>query len=100
MAEIVPLKLGAPQALRMIRELALDSDRIVVIQHARARQKERKITRRQIELCVLRGVICEGPFMNMHGHWQVTLERRAAGEEISCAVAIEWATRLIVVTVF
>jgi hypothetical protein len=36
----------------------------------------------------------------MHGHWQVTLERRAAGEGIACAVAIEWKTRLIVVTVY
>lgn len=100
MAEIVPLKLGAPQALRMIRELARDSDNIVVVPHAKARQKQRRISRRQIELCVLKGIICEGPFMNQHGHWQVSLERRAAGEEITCAVAIEWASRLIVVTVF
>lgn len=100
MAEIVPLQLGAPQALRMIRELASDTDNIVVIMHAKARQKQRNISRRQIELCVQKGVICEGPFLNMHGHWQVSLERRAAGEEMTCAVAIEWATRLIVVTVF
>lgn len=100
MAEIVPLKLGAPQALRMIRELARDTDKIVVIQHAKSRQRQRKISRRQIELCVQKGIISEGPYLNQHGHWQVSLERRAAGEEITCAVAIEWASRLIVVTVY
>jgi hypothetical protein len=100
MAEIVPLQLTSNQALRMIRELAADTDKIVVVGHATKRRFQRKVSRRQIELCVQRGTISEGPFFNQHGNWQVNLFRHAAGEELTCTVAIEWATRLIVVTVF
>ena len=42
----------------------------------------------------------EGPFINQLGHWQLNLSRRAAGEEITCVVAIELATRLLVITTF
>lgn len=38
--------------------------------------------------------------MNLHGNWQVNVSRLAAGEEITCTVAIEEEQRLIVVTVF
>lgn len=100
MAEIVPLELTAPRALAMIREIAAETKNIVVVGHGKTRQRQRKITRRQIELCIQKGTICEGPFLNPHGHWQVNLFRHAAGEEVTCVVAIEWATRLIVVTAF
>jgi hypothetical protein len=36
----------------------------------------------------------------MQGNWQVNLTDRAAGNEITCVVAIEWASRVIVITVF
>lgn len=100
MAEIVPLQLTPKQATEMIRKLAAETEKIVILDHARQRQKKRKITRRQIELCLQRGTISEGPFYNQHGNWQVNVFRHAAGEEITCTVAIEWATRLLVVTVF
>ncbi|KSV93973.1 DUF4258 domain-containing protein [Sinorhizobium sp. GL28] len=100
MAEIVPFTLTTKQASDMIRKLAADTDNIVIIGHAQQRQKQRKVTRRQVELCVQRGTITEGPFLNQHGNWQVNLFRHAAGEEVTCTVAIEWASRLIVVTVF
>jgi hypothetical protein len=95
-----PAILSRDEALAVIRELAADSSRIVVIGHARRRGRERSISRRQIERCCQRGTITEGPFRNAHGHWQVSLFRHAAGEEITCVVAIEWRTRLIVVTTF
>lgn len=100
MAQIVPLQLTPKMALEMIRELAADTDKIVVIHHAEKRRKQRNFTRRQIELCLQRGTINEGPFLNQHGNWQVNLFRHAAGEEMTCTVAIEWASRLLVVTVF
>lgn len=100
MAEVVPLELTAHQALRLIREMATDTNNIVLISHAKMAGKARRITRRQIELCIQKGLITEGPFVNMHGNWQVNLERRSAGEEITCVVAIEWSKRLIVVTTF
>mgnify|MGYP001547023163 FL=1 len=100
MAEVVPLKMSAPVALAHIQELAADSDKIVVIQHGRQRQKERNITRKQIEECVRQGYIAEGPFLNAHGNWQVTIAAYSAGEELACVVAIEWATRLLIITTF
>jgi hypothetical protein len=100
MPESAPARLGPVEALKTIRELASDTAKIVVIGHGRKRQRQRSITRRQIELCLQRGTITEGPFVNAHGQWQVTMYRHAAGEEVSCVVAIEWARRLLVITTF
>lgn len=96
----MPLELSEGDALGMVRELASDTDRIVLLPHAIQRCKQRKITRRQVELCCLKGTISEGPFLNAHGHWQINLYRHMAGEEITCVVAIDWATRLLVITTF
>jgi hypothetical protein len=81
-AEIVPLTLTAPAALKKIREIAAVSANIVVISHAVKRQRQRKITRRQIETCLRSGYvdIDEGPFMNEHGNWQTTMRHYSAGE--------------------
>lgn len=46
------------------------------------------------------GTITEGPFLNSHGNWQVSLFRHAAGEELTCAMAIDWPNRLIVITAY
>ena len=80
--------------------MAADSDNIVIIGHGKDRARQRRINRTQIERCVRGGTISEGPFLNAYGNWQVNLYRHAAGEEITCVVAIEWATRLLVISVF
>jgi hypothetical protein len=95
-----PAKLSVSEALKVVRMLAADTANIAVISHGKKRAGQRKITRRQIELCVQRGTISEGPFVNQRGNWQMNFCRRAAGEEITCVVAIEWATKLIVITTF
>jgi hypothetical protein len=95
-----PDRLSAPEALRVVRMLSADTANIVVIPYGERRAKERRITRRQIELCVQKGTISEGPFVNQHGNWQMNFCRRAAGEEITCVVAIEWATKLLVINTF
>lgn len=59
---------------------------------------ERRITRRQVELCLQKGTITEGPFMNSRGNWQVNMYRHAAGEEVTCTVIIE-RVKLLVRTV-
>jgi hypothetical protein len=99
-AVVIPLKLTAQAALRKIREIAADSNNIVVLSHAAKRSRQRKISRILVERCVRKGTVSEGPFLNQHGHWQVNLYRHAAGEEITCTVAIEWATKVLVITVF
>lgn len=100
MAEVVPLTLTVSHALKMVRQLAADTNNIVIIGHARKRGRQRRINRRQVELCCQLGTICEGPFLNQKGNWQVNLRRHAAGEEMECVVAIDWGRSLIVVTVF
>lgn len=100
MAEPIEFKMSPARARQMIHELAADSDRIVIIHHAETRGRQRLITRRQMELCVQKGVIIEGPFLNDHGNWQVTVQRRAAGEEVTCVVAIDWPSQLIVITAY
>lgn len=95
-----PSNLSPDDALSVIREIATDSGRIVLLPHARKRARERRVSWVQVVRCCQKGTVQEGPFVNMHGHWQATLYRRAAGEEVSCAVAIEWKTRLLVITVF
>jgi len=99
-ADDPPVKLSPAAALAVIREIAADSSRVVLVPHARKRGRQREISWRQIVRCCQKGTLQEGPFVNGHGHWQATLYRHAAGEEISCAVAIEWRSRLLVITVF
>ena len=99
-AEVRPFDLTAAAAAPVIREIAADSRRIVVTEHAKAQAHQRQITQQQIVRCCQLGTIREGPTLNSHGNWQVNLYRHAAGEEITCVVAIEWATRLIVITTF
>jgi putative transcriptional regulator len=96
----VPHSLTAASALKIVRRIAMDSNNIVVVRHAAKRAKQRMFTRTQIERCVRKGTISEGPFLNVRGNWQVNLSGHAAGEKITCVVAIEWAARLLVITVF
>jgi hypothetical protein len=86
--------------LRLVRMIAADSNKIVVIKHAKKRRMQRFITRPQIERCVQKGTITEGPFINGFGNWQMNLTRHTAGEQITCVVAIDWATRILVITTF
>jgi hypothetical protein len=95
-----PDHLSEADALKIVRLLAVDSANIVVIPYGRRKVKQRKITRPQIEKCVRLGTIQEGPFLNQHGNWQLNLYRHAAGEGITCVVAIDWATRVLVINAF
>lgn len=97
MADEAPTKLSGPAALKKIREIAADTSRIAVTPYAKRRMLERgqNITRRQVELCIQKGRIDEGPFLNPRGNWQVNLFRMAAGEELTCVVAINWPTGVL-----
>lgn len=110
-ADVVPIKrpfppvdqpdrLNEADALKLVRMLAADSSNIVVIKHAQKRKAQRNITRPQIERCIQKGTITEGPFINSHGNWQINLSRFTAGEQITCVVAIDWPAKLIIVTTF
>jgi hypothetical protein len=98
--ESLPRKLTANDAVRTIRKISADSNNIVVVRHGRLRAAQRKFSRTEIERCLRRGLVSEGPFMNAHGNWQVTLTSCSAGRDINCVVAIHWAVRVFVITVF
>lgn len=95
-----PDKLSEAEAIKIVRLLAVDSTNIVVIPYGQRRTRQRKITRPQVEKCVRLGTIQEGPFLNQFGHWQMNLFRHAAGEQVTCVVAIDWATRILVINAF
>ena len=95
-----PDKLSPADALKIVRAIAADTDNIVVIPYGARRAKERRIERRPIERCVQKGTIVEGPFLNQHGNWQMNMYRHAAGEELTCVVAIEWLTKVLVINAF
>lgn len=100
MAKVVSLRLSKDAALKLIRELAEDSDNIVLLPHAKKRCRQRGTVFRQIVTCLRNGIVTEGPFRNARGNWQVTMERLAAGEEIAVGVVIEEGSTLLVITVF
>lgn len=94
-----PERLSAAEARKVIREIATDADRIVVLRHAEARMAQRQVTRTMLNRVVRAGALTEGPYLDVHGQWRVELEGRSAGDVVTVALAIEWRTRLIVVTV-
>jgi hypothetical protein len=61
--------------------------------------QKRRITRTQVDSCLLKGVITEGPSLDQKGGWRCTMTRLAAGEEIELSVAIVL-PRLLVITVY
>lgn len=95
-----PAKLSVHDAQRIVRTVAQESKNVFVVDHAKKRQKKRSISFRQIMSCLQKGIVTEGPFINIHGNWQVNVSRLAAGEQVTCTVAIEWQRQLVVVTVY
>lgn len=97
-----PDRLSRSEAEKIVRVLAAETVRIVVHPYGAKRAKQRRppITRRQIELCVQRGTISEGPFLSQYGKWKMNFFRHAAGEQITCVVEIEWATKLLIINAF
>ena len=97
---VVPMDLSSDQALRIIRKIAETSGSVILTNHAKKRMIARGITRRQMDICIEKGVVTEGPFKNSKGDWQLNITRVAAGEDITCVVAIDWPNRLVVITTF
>jgi hypothetical protein len=44
--------------------------------------------------CLLKGTISDGPAIDIYGNWKMDIYR--AADDLTCAVAIEWRSRLIV----
>lgn len=100
MATVVPLRLGRAEAQRVIRALAADPDRVAVTRHAELRMNQRRVTFRAIVAALRLGAVIDDPSRDARGNWTCRMRRFAAGEELTLAVAIEWETRALVITVF
>jgi hypothetical protein len=59
-----PSALSKADAQRIVRQLSAETENIVILPYGRRRASQRAINRRQIELCVQKGTIVEGPFLN------------------------------------
>lgn len=95
-----PLRLSKAAAATLIKEIAQNADQIVPVGHARQRMIERHISITQAVKVIRAGYIDGDPWLDEHGNWRVTMRGRAAGEEITVGLAIEWRTRLLIITVF
>lgn len=89
MKKIVAFDLNKVKAKHLIAEIAKDSSRVFITDHARKRMNERKITDTQIHRCLGHGQMKDEPFRNQKGNWQVTLETITAGERVVVVAAIE-----------
>jgi hypothetical protein len=97
---VVPFRLGRAEAERAIRALAADPGRVVVTHHARIRMRQRGISFETVLAALRRGAVIDDPSRDVRGNWTCRVRRFAAGEELTVAVAIEWETGVLVITVF
>lgn len=99
----LPFRLSGPGALRVIREIAQDSSRVVITRHARMRMRQRRVSLPQVIQCLLKGQIAEPPAMDTYGNWVCSLRWRYAGDFLKVAAALKFEPRtgrkVIVITV-
>lgn len=99
MSEIVPL-FTVEFATRAIREIAADGSGVVLLNHAKARGRQRAIGYRQVVECLRKGTINEGPYQTASGQWRCNVFRHMAGERMTCVVEFDLPKRLLIVTVY
>lgn len=100
MPEPVPLRMNDATALKILREIAQDSARVIFTHHAMQRMRQRKVSPVQVLACLQRGIVSEPVALDMHGNWKLTVSHRVAGKDLNVAVAIDVPGRAIVITVF
>jgi hypothetical protein len=90
-------------ALKIIRNRAQDSGRIVVLPHAQARMRERRIDFLDVQRCLRRGAITEGPYVptgSRTGANRCNVEGIVDGDRLRVVVELpEKPPELLVVTV-
>ena len=98
-AIVIQLNPSRSDAEKIIKDIAADSSRVILSNHARKQMRIRQITPKQVLRCLEMGGVTEGPWKdNMTGDWRCTVRRFAAGQEVQVAVAFSTKERLIVVT--
>lgn len=85
----LPLALNDANFLKRLRQSAADTANVVIVTHAKVRMVQRKITRSQVIDCLRKGTISEPAHLTQHGDWKATVSHRAAGDNVSVAVALK-----------
>jgi hypothetical protein len=87
-------------ALKVLREIAQDSSRVIFTHQALLRMRKRKVSPLQVLACLQHGITKEPVALDMHGNWKLTVTHRIAGNDLDVAVAIDVPNRAIIITVF
>ena len=87
--KLVQFEMTAPMALKILREVAKDSERVFPTDHCEKQLAKRKISRTQVLRCLLRGNIVEGPSLSLKGNWEMAVETMTAGNAIRVACALD-----------
>lgn len=94
------MRMNDANAVKLLRDICADSANVILTVHASQRMRQRNITLTQVIACLTKGIVHEPVALDQHGHWKLTMERRAGGRQIQVAAAIDLPTRAIVITVF
>jgi len=80
---ILSIDLTSAMAQRVLKEIALDSTRVKVTNHAEESMIRRNISCPQVFSCLRNGRITEGPYRDIHGNWKMNIEVFTAGEPLT-----------------
>lgn len=87
---IITLPLTDAKAIRIAKEAALDSSRIVFTAHARLRMRQRRITGPEIIACLRGGRVTEPVHQDIKGRWQCAITGISSGEPVTVAAGFQW----------
>jgi hypothetical protein len=101
---IIRLDLTAPKALAIIRKLAVDSANVFLLDHCKSSMKKRHITRVQIDQCLIKGRITEGPYRDIgSGNWRAKMEHFSDGQCIKVIAELftdDLGEKILIITTF
>lgn len=102
--DIIRLDLTGPTALAIIRKLAADSANVFLLDHCKSSMKKRHITRVQINQCLLKGRITEGPYRDIgSGNWRTRMEHFSDGQCIRVIAELfmnDLGEKILIITTF
>lgn len=90
-------------ARKLIRERASSSAGVLFVDHAWEQMRHRGVAVLQVQRCLMRGEITEGPYLpiaSRTGNWRCNVEANVSGDSLRVVVEIpEDATAVLVITV-
>lgn len=86
---MIPFEYSDVALKRRIAQLAAKSEHVLLTVHARKRMRERNVTLTQVLAVLQKGHVDEPAHRNGKGHWQCTLRRRVAGDDVRAVCALQ-----------